>query len=241
MNDLEQYYKDVISLSYVKKLGNMLGTIDYSNLYDALETTDCTELSNFFDCINTYMSNHSVEARILCEYGLLVSSDNWSWDPSANDIYTVEAVGLSKFTVEVVKEVVELNCVAISIDGNIVKTCSNIQESIKDVEIELYKFIDHIIKNPKSQVVLAVDEVLNDYVLSEEDSEVFINYTANLDCFNISGPSSKTAVFFDDTEFTNYPFLVKTCSPKGIVDHVINNYSDLISVFVSEIIEVTVG
>lgn len=249
MNDLDEqlYYKDKISLDYVKKLSGfaengMFGTIDYSDLYDALQTTDCTELSNFFDCISTYISNHSVESRILCEHGLFVSSNNWFRDPSANDIYTVEAVGLSKFTVEVVKEVVELACVVISIDGNVVKVCNTIEEAVREVEKELYNFIDRIILNPKSQVILAIDEVLNDYVLSEEDSEVFINHTSGLACFNIIGPSSRSALVLDsDAEFTNYPFLVKTCNSNGIIDHVINEYKDIVSVLVSEVIRVTVG
>lgn len=251
MNELDEqlYYKDKISLDYVKKLSGfadngMFGTINYSDLYDALQTTDSTELSNFFDCISTYISNHSVESRILCEHGLFVSSNNWFRDPSANDMYTVEAVGLSKFTVEIVKEVVELVCVVISIDGNVVKVCNTIEEAVNVVEKELYNFIDRIILNPKSQVILAIDEVLNDYVLSEEDCEVFINHTPGLDCFNIIGPSSKSLLAFDsDAKFTKYPFLIKTYSDCGrvIIDHVINEYKDIVSVLVSEVIRVTVG
>lgn len=246
--DIDKFIKncvdsEIISMDFIKKVAgsNILYNIDYSDLSDSLKTIDCSELDNFFSCINTYISNHSVEARILCNYGLFINSMNWSRSYEDNK-YIVEAVGLSKLTVEVIKEVVELDCVEISRDGNIIKTCDSIHEAVLEVERKLYEFIDDILSNPKAQLILAIDEINNNYILEEDYIGLSINHGMNLDYFNIKGPSrTKSSIILDDTAYNNYPFMINVCTDNGHTIHTINDYNDLITVLVSEVIRVVVG
>ena len=257
--DIDKFIKncvdsEIISMDFIKKIAgsNILYNIDYSDLSDSLKTIDCSELDDFFSCINTYISNHSVEARILCNYGLFINSMNWSRSYEDNK-YIVEAVGLSKLTVEVVKEVVELDCVEISRDGNLIKTCKSIHEAVLETERELYEFIDDILRHPKAQLILAIDEVNNTYILEEDYIGLSINHGINLDYFNIKGPSRNiSSVFLDDTSYKNYPFTINVCtefrtepysysSTGGVTEYTIYDYNDLITILVSEVIRVVIG
>lgn len=245
---------EIISLDFVKKVAgsNILYNIDYSDLSDSLKTIDCSELNDFFSCINTYISNHSVEARILCDYSMFINSMTWSRSYEENK-YIVEAVGLSKLTVEVIKEVVELDCVEISRDGNLIKTCNSIHDAVLETERELYKFIDDILGYPKAQLILAIDDVNNTYILEEDYTDIFIGHGMNLDYFIIKGSSRNiSSILLDDTVYKNYPFIINVCTEfktdsyssevtSEVTEYTIHDYNDLITVLVSEIIRAVIS
>ena len=227
------------SLVYIKSIESLgfLKNIDYSDLEDALRGTDQSELDAFFDCIETHISSHSVEARLLEEVGLFEYN-------SKPDVYEVDAIDMGKLSIVINKCVVELESVDIYRDEVVcIDSYKDMHSAVLGFKKHLYNFIDEIISMPKSQVIFAIDD-LEDFLEKEEYFDVFITSNSLLDLFTVKASSdcksSKSLIILDDEfkQARTYPFSFVICGNNGNIRKYVKSYEDLYSVLLLELINV---
>lgn len=240
-NDLDYSFSELVDkYKYISKLtsdGSSLFNINYSDFLDAIRTTDSTELDEFFENIDHYINSHSPEAGILYDFGLF----RIMHEPEL-DIYEIIVMpNLRKITVFPVKFAdVELERVDIRIDGKTVESRDNMHSAVVSFKIHLCKFLDEVIKSPKAQVLLAVDEI-NEFIEEENFNEIYITYSSELNSFNIRQcyDNNAIAILLEENNelIENYPFkLIKCDFSNGVSEIRVDNYSNIVNLFISEII-----